>query len=151
MGALADAWNTWLRAFVVEGNPGSGLNPPGKAEGRAIGALIEAAIGAADQTIAVSGSTLTLTLDYVGAWLECSDAAGMAITIPAQADIDWPDPARISGAQTDDGPLSFAGDVGVTLLVADNQDVSTAAKGAVWELRKIDTNTWRLYGNLTAI
>lgn len=151
MGAIADAFNTAFRAYVVDGNPGSGANPPAKIDARALGALIEAAIGPSDQTIPVSGSTLTLSLDHSNAWLECSDAAGMAITIPAQADVDWPDPARISGAQTDDGPLSFAGDVGVTLLVADNQDVSTAAKGAVWELRKIDTNTWRLYGNLTAI
>jgi len=151
MGAIADAFNTAFRAYVVDGNPGSGANPPAKSDARALGALIEAAIGAADQTIAVSGTPLALSLDHVGAWLECSHASGMAITIPLQADVDWPDVTTISGAQADDGPISFAGDTGVTLLVADNQDVSTAAKGAVWELRKIDTDTWRLYGNLTAV
>ena len=42
MGLIADGFNTWLRDYVTDGVPGSGANNPSKAEGRALGALIEA-------------------------------------------------------------------------------------------------------------
>jgi hypothetical protein len=41
MAEIADAFEQWLRDYVVVGLPGSGINDPSKAEGRAIGALIE--------------------------------------------------------------------------------------------------------------
>lgn len=148
MGAIADGFNIWLRAWLVDGVPGSGINPPSKSEGRALGALIEAAIGVADSTIAISGSTLTLALDHASVWLELSHATGMTVTIPAHATVAFDVPTTTSGAQAAAGPISFAPAVGVTLHVAANQTAVTAGQGAVWELRQIDTNTWRLYGNL---
>lgn len=46
MAEIADAFNQWLRDYVTEGVPTSGINPPSKAEGRAIGPIIEAYIDA---------------------------------------------------------------------------------------------------------
>lgn len=72
MGVVADGFNTWLRDNVVEGNPGSGINDPSKAEGRSIGSLIEQMIsdqvaatvsagGAAKLILVVGDETTALT------------------------------------------------------------------------------------------
>lgn len=55
MAEVADAFEQWMRDYVTDGVPASGINPPSKAEGRAIGALIEAYI--ADQISAASITT----------------------------------------------------------------------------------------------
>lgn len=47
MGAITDAIATTWRDYVTDGVPASGENEPGKSEIRAIGPIIEAAIGAA--------------------------------------------------------------------------------------------------------
>jgi hypothetical protein len=69
MGAVQDAVNTWLRDNVVEGNPASGVNDPSKAEGRAVGGLIE-------QYVA----------DRVSAALSAGGAAKIIIPIGADGD-----------------------------------------------------------------
>lgn len=151
MGAVADAFNTAFRAYMVDGVPGSGANPPEKAEARALGALIEALVGPASNVITLVGATQTLTADHENAWLEISHSSGVTVTVPANADVAYPVPTSIYGAQAGVGTVSFVGAVGVTILVADTQEASTACQGAVWELVQIDTDTWRLFGNLTAV
>jgi hypothetical protein len=63
MGAIADAFNTWLRDDVVEGAPGSGVNEPSKSEGRSIGSLLEQAIAAAVSDGVSAGGAAKLVLD----------------------------------------------------------------------------------------
>lgn len=151
MGEIAAAFNTAFRAWQVDGVPGSGANPPEKAEARALGGLIEAVIGAAPVLATLVGAAHTLTLDHWNAWLEISHSDTATITVPADADVAFPILASVYGAQAGVGSVVFEGAPGVTVLCAENQEPSTACPRAVWELTKIDTDTWQVFGNLTAV
>lgn len=63
MSTISDAFNQWLRHYVADGIPGSGVNAPSKAEGRAIGSLIESYVAAAIADGVSSGGAAKLMLD----------------------------------------------------------------------------------------
>lgn len=149
MGAIADAFNTAFRAWLVDGVPASGANPPDKAEAQALGALIEETIGPTP-TVSTITADYTLVLTDHRAWKEVNSGSAVTITIPAHADVAFLDAAMVEGAQAGAGPVNFAAAAGVTLLVAENQTPTTACQGAVWGLKRIDTDVWRVFGNLVA-
>lgn len=151
MGDVATGFNTAFREYVVDGVPASGPNPPDKGEAKALGALIEAYVGPPATVATLVGAAQTLALDHANAWLELSHTAAITVTVPKNVDVAYPVPTSIFGAQAGVGAASFVGDTGVTILVADTQEATTACQGAVWELQKIATNTWRLFGNLAAV
>ncbi len=150
MGAVADGFNTAFREFVVDGVPASGINPPEKIEAKALGALIEAAIAEDGPVVSLVGAAHTLTLDQAGAWLEVSHTSTSTLTVPANADVAFDVGTMIEGAQAGAGTVNIVGAAGVTVTPAANQDATTAAAGAVFGLKKIDTNVWRVFGNLSA-
>jgi hypothetical protein len=149
MGAIATGFNTAFRDYLVEGVPASGVNPPDKSEARALGALIEDTFGPL-ATVKTVTADYTLILTDNRAWMEVNSASAVTITIPADADVAFPVGAYIEGAQRGTGAVNFAGAAGVTADVAENQTATTAGRGAVFGLKKIDTNEWRVFGNLAA-
>lgn len=148
MGAIRDAFNTWLRAYQIEGNPGSGINPPAKDEGRATGGVIEDAIGPPDQTITLVGASQALALEHQNAWLEIDHTDGITFIIPPNSDVAFPLPFNVFGAQAGAGQIAFQGGSGVTVLYSETLTPVTACAGSVFELRQIDTDVWRVFGQL---
>lgn len=151
MADVADAFNDTFREYNVDGVPASGAHAPEKADAKALGALLEAFFAPKRPTIVtLAGAAQSLALAHEFAWLEVSHGSDVTFTIPAQATVAFPDGFTAQGAQAGDGAVTFEAAVGVTLHVAENLDVVTAAKGAVWGLQRIDDNVWRVFGNLVA-
>lgn len=92
MGAISDAINAWLRSYVVDGLPSSGANEPSKAEGRAVGLLLEdpanfGVVNAADA--ATINSTQTIANSFPAAYniVDAGSPADLVITLPAGAGV----------------------------------------------------------------
>lgn len=96
--------------------------------------------------VAVTGTTRTLGLIDAGRYLLCSNAAGCAITVAAQASTAWHANCEIHGAGDVD-VTTFVADTGVTIKVPTGFDLAVTA-GAAWTLKRESENVWRLIGNL---
>lgn len=95
-----------------------------------------------------SGTAYTLVLADAGYYVRCSNAAAIALTVPANADVAFPVGSVVTIEQGDAGVVTVAGDVGVTVN-AYNNGFSSAGQFATLQLMKTGTDTWTLIGGTT--
>ncbi|NEI52725.1 hypothetical protein GR217_34465 [Rhizobium leguminosarum] len=100
------------------------------------------------QTLAVTGTSLTPAVEQSSYYFRCTNAAGCAIEIPANADEAFLIDAEIHFRQCGAGALTFAGGIGVTLNIPEGFLAETAILGAVVTAKKVATNAWDLFGLL---
>lgn len=100
----------------------------------------------------VTGSSYTLVLGDTGKYKRATNAAGCAITVPDDSDVDFASGAEIYWRQSGAGALTFVeGSTGVTINVMTGFDLATDTEGAVVMLKKIAANTWDLLGYLAPV
>lgn len=137
---IIDAMNNWLRP----------ANDPSKIEGKAIGAVIEDAIDSPIQPSTVTAAGYTLVLDDRRAFKLMDRGTGQVVTVPANADVAFPEGTSVSFIQQGVGQVSFVGDGGVTVTTDEESLAATACIGAVCTLFQIAPDEWHLFGKLEA-
>lgn len=90
-----------------------------------------------------------LALDQRGRYITVTNAAAVTLTIPAEADVDFPVGTSILIEQGGAGQVEVVGDVGVTVNSAGDK-FKTSAQYAVASLIKKGPDTWTLFGNVAA-
>jgi hypothetical protein len=80
--------------------------------------------------------------------IEVSSSSGTTITIPTNSAVAFPVGASIDICQTSTGQVTIAGDTGVTVNATPGLKLRT--QWSTCTLFKRDTNTWLVYGDLTA-
>lgn len=96
---------------------------------------------------AVTADNYTLILDDAWRMLELNDGAGVALTVPANSSVAFPIGTEIQIAQVAGGPITVTPAGTVTVLSLGAAD-ETAGQEAVATLKKVNVNTWRLYGDI---
>lgn len=95
-----------------------------------------------------SGTTGTLALGDAQYFQICNNASPQTITVPANGDVAFPINTEIDFFQQGAGQVIFEAAVGVTIQAYIG--LKLAGQYAAATLKKIDTNTWVLIGNLVA-
>lgn len=97
----------------------------------------------------ISGTTYTLALTDIGLYEVCSNAATQTITVPLNATIAFPVGTEIAFFQQGAGQVVFAAAGGVTIQsISSNLKISAQFGAAT--LKKTATDTWSLFGSLSA-
>lgn len=100
--------------------------------------------------VTVSAATFDPTIAAVNTFTECTNATECVVTIPATADVAFAIGTELHFAQAAAGPVTIEGDVGVTLAFRSDRLAATDTTGAVLTVKKIATETWRVFGDLAA-
>ncbi len=99
--------------------------------------------------LAVSGTTKTFALADADTFQRCSNGSTQTLTIDTNANVPFPIDTEIDVYQEGVGQVVFVAAGGVTIQSAfSNLKIAARYSGAT--LKKLDTNTWSLVGNLTA-
>jgi C4-dicarboxylate-specific signal transduction histidine kinase len=98
---------------------------------------------------AQTGTTYTTVLTDDGKLITCSNASGIALTIPPNSSVAYGIGTQINIAQLGAGTVTITAGAGVTLNSA-GAKLKTDAQYAVATCVKTDTNTWFVVGNLKA-
>jgi hypothetical protein len=80
--------------------------------------------------------------------LECTAAAGCAVTIPPNGSVAFAVGTVLHVAQDAAGQVSFVAGSGVTLKHSAATALATSGQGAVVSAAKVATNTWRVFGDM---
>lgn len=89
-----------------------------------------------------TGTNYTLTLADAGADVECTNAAAITVTIPANADVVFPVGTQIAIAQGGAGAVTIAGASGVTVNGAFG--LATTAQYDCRVVMQMATDVWRV-------
>jgi hypothetical protein len=111
-------------------------------------AITAAKIGVLTNTTAKTDS-FTLALGDENTTILCDKSTGMTVTIPLNSSVAFAVGTQISFVQLGAGQVSFAGAVGVTLN-SDTSKTKILVRYGVASLIKTATDTWVLFGQLTA-
>lgn len=96
-----------------------------------------------------TGVTYTLILaDADHKWKRFTNASDILVTVPAFADVPWPDNTYIELEQGGNGAVTVEGDVGVTVNYNENLTNVLNGNFAVAGLKYTGLNEWTLFGNL---
>ena len=96
----------------------------------------------ATPVVAVPGTSKTFTLSDANTIQDCHNAAGAALTIPANASVPIPVDAVIQVEQNGAGPVTVTASAGVFLNDVDGGSVQSSGQYSSFYLRKDDTNRW---------
>ena len=94
-------------------------------------------------------ASYTLVLSDAGKLIEVFNASANTVTIPLNSSVAFPTGTQILVTQVGSGQTSIAGDVGVTLNSKDG-NVKLSAQYSAVTLIKRDTDSWFLFGDLSA-
>lgn len=94
--------------------------------------------------------TLVLTDKLPRTFVTCSNASAIALTVPPNASVAFPTGTLVEVWQKGAGAVTLTPGSGVTLSVNSGLTLVTNGQYAVATLRKVDTNTWYVSGNLVA-
>ena len=121
-----------------DGSDGSdGANGVDGADGTTLGGIVT-----------VSATSYTPVLGDAGKMLECTNAAGCAVTLPPNGSVAYPVGTVLHVAQDAAGQVSFVAGSGVTFKHNPAFALATAAQNAVVSAAKVATNTWRIFGDM---
>lgn len=98
---------------------------------------------------AQTGTTYTLALGDVAEIVTLTNASAITLTVPANATVAFPIGTQIVIAQLGAGQVTVSPAGGVTLN-SYNSALKLTGQYAVATLVKRDTNTWLVFGNLSA-
>ncbi len=141
--------NSWLRitaAKIAAYALGKIVQGSGMRLSLAGGQLTLESGGAA--SVEITGSAATLGLSNMNRFNRCNNATAQTITIPAQADVEWPDDIQLEGAQWGAGAVTFVSASGVDLRKRSNRTATTDGQYAPWGLKRTGLNEWLLFGDL---
>lgn len=101
---------------------------------------------ASDGAPVVVENTTSRTVDKtdVGAWIRCTNAAAVTVTISAQIAVEWPADAEVYIEQAGAGVVTVAADSDVTL----NGALSSAGQYTALGLKRVGTDTWTVIGGV---
>ena len=100
-------------------------------------------------TISAKTDSYTLSnLNERDTIIEVSNATAKTVTIPTNTNVAYPVGTTIDVIQTGAGQVTIAGQVGVTVNATPGLKLRTQWSSAT--LLKRDTNTWLVFGDLTA-
>jgi hypothetical protein len=103
----------------------------------------------AQRPIVTQSGTNTFALTDGNTFQLCTSGSAMTLTVPLNATVAFPVGTEIDVYQQGAGQVSIAATGGVTINSAfGNLKIAAQYTGA--SLKKTATNTWELYGNLTA-
>lgn len=106
-------------------------------------------ITASDYTNVTESTTArTLGLTDRRKFIDCTNAAGCAITVPPQSSVTWVDNTTITGVGRLDS-CTFI-DTGIDIIIPDDR-ILECTKGSPWALRRLDTDVWLLTGYLLEV
>lgn len=94
--------------------------------------------------------TYTLTNSNVASYVRCVNASGCTIVIPNDATLSFPLSTEMSFRQCTDGGIVLSPDIDVVFNVISGLQSKTARNGAVITAKKIATNSWDVFGLLSA-
>lgn len=101
------------------------------------------------EILSVTGTTKTFGLADTNKFQRCNNASTQTLTVPANSTDAFPIGTEIDVYQEGAGQVVFAAAGGVTIQSAfSNLKIAAQYTGAT--LKKLDTDTWSLVGNLTA-
>lgn len=92
-------------------------------------------------------TSYTLAITDAGRTVEESSASATTITVPANSSVSFPVGTRIEVCQIGTGQITISGASGVTILTPSSY--TTRTQNSTVTLRKRDTDTWVLSGDLT--
>jgi len=114
-------------------------------DGRYYGLVMELFSGSAVKTVATTSYSPVL-LD-ANRYIRFTNATSCLVTIPLNADVEFPTGTELHGRQAGAGQVSVEGDVGVTINASrPDYGTETPWQGANFTLKKVDTNTWDFIG-----
>jgi hypothetical protein len=99
---------------------------------------------------AVADTTYTLVLSDASKYLRFTNAAGCAVTVPAEASVAFPIDTEIVFRQSGAGAVSIAGDTGVTINGLTGFLNETAMQGAIITIKKVAADEWDIFGHLAS-
>lgn len=136
---------------MTDTNPLSAL-PDGQIIQAASGAItVKNAIilGYMPSVTSITGTTYTLGLGDANYFQICSNGSSQAITIPPNSSVAFPTDTEIAFFQQGAGQVGFVAGAGVTIQSISGY-LNISARYGMVTLKKINTNTWALLGNLGA-
>jgi hypothetical protein len=101
---------------------------------------------ASDGAPVVVEDTTSRTLDKtdVGAWIRCTNAADVAVTISAQLSGEWPADAEVYIEQAGAGIIAVVADTGVTL----NGPLNSAGQYTALGCKRVASDVWTVIGGV---
>jgi hypothetical protein len=100
----------------------------------------------------VTAATFTPDISYANTYIRCTNSGGCTVTIPPDSSVNWADFPFVEMHVRDcshAGVVDFDAGAGVTLNGIHSRLLQTAAVGAVVTLKRVDVNTWDVFGLLT--
>lgn len=108
--------------------------------------------GGASAVFPITGTIFSPTLGYASTYVRCTHVDGCEIIIPLDSSLDFDVGSEIHFRQCAAGGLVFTGDSDtddeVTLNTVDGFDAATDTTGAVVTVKKVDVNSWDVWGLL---
>lgn len=98
-------------------------------------------------------SSYTLAMSDAGKTLDFNSASTSVVTIPVNANVAFPIGSQIAFIQSGTGQISFVGQTAgseTVIIQSKNNNRKTSTQYTQSILVKKDTNTWYLFGDLTA-
>lgn len=93
----------------------------------------------------------TLSLADRGAYIRFTNAAAIALTVPANSTAAFGIGESLNGVQAAAGQITISGAGGVTINKPTDCNAKTRLSGSPWSLIKVATDAWDLIGDLEAI
>ena len=97
-----------------------------------------------------SGASRTLSLGDAGAYIRCTGATTVTVTVPPNTDVPFPIGSTVVIEQAGAGEVAIAEGSGVTINFPSTAIAETAGQFAVVQAVKIAADEWTLFGNLAA-
>lgn len=97
--------------------------------------------------ITQSGTSYTAVLSDAQGYIQFTNAAAIAFTIPPNASVAFPIGTTITIEQNNSGVVTFTAGAGVTLR-SRGSFVATAGQYAVAQTKKVATDTWTIIGDV---
>lgn len=108
--------------------------------------ILGAAEGGGEYTNVTESTTArTLGLSDHKKFIDCTNAAGCAITVPPQSSVAWLSDTEVAGAGRLDS-CTFI-DTGIDIIIPDDR-ILECTKGSPWALRRLEEDVWILTGYL---
>ena len=98
-------------------------------------------------------ASYTLAMSDSGKTLDFTSSSAMTVTVPVNATVAFPIGTQIAFIQSGTGQITFAGATSggqTATILSKNNNKKTATQYTQSILVKKDTNTWYLFGDLTA-
>jgi hypothetical protein len=103
------------------------------------------------QSAPLTASTYTLQGTDNLMFFRCTNAGGCVITVPPSSDVAILLDSEITFRQSAAGGLTFVPGTGVTMPAPSGFALTTNYNGGVVTLKKVGTDTWDIFGALTAL